>query len=274
MTRTATRNGWDLCALCPRLCRPSCPVASGSTREAAVPALIGAALLDWTRDRLDPALAAKAATLCTDCGACQAHCHLDRPLPELLRTARSELLPCPPMARLESIEGVGRLVAVEADDRPLAAALAKRLGEPVRRWRTRDRLGVAAVEHPEWAARADALRTAIGGAEVIVADGGVAHALAASKIGFRWLQEVVPEVGGGTSSCRAPGDPRPLACCGAGGPLAAHHPDDAVRVGQAWLRRGDGSALADARCREHLRGCGGAVDDALDRLLATAEQEA
>lgn len=268
MTRTATRNGWDLCALCPRLCRPSCPVASGSGREAAVPALIGAAMLEWTRGRLSPEIAAQAATLCTDCGACQAHCHLDRPLPELLRVARAELLPCPPMAPLEPIEGVGRLVAVVSDDRDLAGALAERLGEPVRSWRTPDRLGVAAVEHPQWVQRAEALRAAVGSAELVVIDGGVAHALQASDLRFRWLQEVVPELAVGASSCRAPGDPRPLACCGAAGPLAAHHPNDAVRVGKAWLRRGGSGDLADARCRAHLAACGGEVADPLDRLLA------
>jgi ferredoxin len=267
--KTATAGGWDTCALCPRLCRPSCPVASGSTREASVPAVIAARLLDWQRDRLDPATAAEAATLCTDCGACQSHCHLDRPLPGLLRQARAELLPAAPFEPLRPIEGEGRIVAVEADERPFASALSRRLGEPVRRWPTADRLGVEAVEHREWERHGEAIRAALGGAEAVVCDGGVARALEAAGARFRWLHDVVPGLPTGTSSCKSSGGPRPAACCGAGGPLRRHHPEDARRVGELWLRRGEPAPLNDARCRSHLRDCGGDVRDLLDALLET-----
>lgn len=260
-------HGVDTCSVCPRLCRPACPVASGSGREAAVPALIAATLVEWRDGRLLAALAAEAATLCTDCGACQAHCHIDRPLPEILRRARAELVACPPMEPLRPIEGQGATIAVEADERPLAAALARHLGRPIRRWVTRDRLGVAAVEHREWASRAVELRAWVEGVEVVVADGGVAHALAAAGVPFRWLVDLVPALGGGIASCRAPGASPPTACCGAGGPLQRHHPEDALRVGRFWLTRATDERVADARCREHLRACGGNTSDPLDLLL-------
>lgn len=261
---------FDTCALCPRLCRPACPVATATHREAAVPAVIAARLLEWARGQADPEVARAAATLCTDCGACQSFCHIDRPLPEALRRARASLVTAPAPEPLRPIEGEGRLVAVEADARPFAAALARRLGEPVRRWPTGDRLGVAAVEHEGFTAHGEALRARAEAAEIVVADGGVAHALTAAGARFRWLHEAVPSVAAGAGSCRAGGGARPLACCGASGPLAAHHPDAAARLARTFAARLDGDAVIDARCGEHLRAAGAAVRDALDRLLAEA----
>lgn len=267
MTRSATMGAWDTCALCPRLCRPACPVASGGQREAAVPSVIAGVMLDWTREHADPAMVAEAVTLCTDCGACQAHCYLDRPLPEALRTARAELLPCPAFETLHPIEGRGRIIAIEADDRPLAAALSRRLGEPVRRWPTRDRLGVAAIEHPAFDRRTNEVRAALGDADVVIVDGGVSEVLTKAKIAFRWLHEVLPDLAGGCGSCRTHGAEKPTACCGAAGPLLAHHPDDAARVAKFWLSRTEERRVIDARCRGHLRGAAPSVTDPLDRLL-------
>lgn len=267
MTRSSTVGAWDTCALCPRLCRPACPVASGSQREAAVPAVIAGVMFDWIRDRADLTMVATSATLCTDCGACQAHCHLDRPLPEALRHARAEILPCPPFETLRPIEGRGQTVAIEADDRALAAALAHRLGEPVRRWPTGDRLGVAAIEHPEFARRLDEIRAALAGSDVVIVDGGIAEVLVKAKIAFRWLHEVLPDLATGCGSCRTPGADKPAACCGAAGPLPRHHPDDAARVGRFWLSRTDERRVIDARCRGHLRASDPSVTDPLDRLL-------
>lgn len=260
-------SDWDTCALCPRLCRTSCPVATGSAREAAVPALIAAMALDHERGRLPVEQAIEAITLCTDCGACQDRCHIDRPLPELLRVARGRLTDEPPIEPLRPLEGEGSVIAVEADDRPLAAALATHLGAPVRRWATGDRLGVAAVEHPGFARHAARLRERVGDAEVVVADGGVHHALSAAGVAVAWLHERVLGLPTGDGSCRAGGD-RPIACCGAAGPLIRHHPEDAERVGRTWLARADEWRVTDARCRAHLRRCGGAeVTDPLDALL-------
>jgi hypothetical protein len=81
------------------------------------------------------------------------------------------------------------------------------------------------------------------------------------------LQDVVPDLPRGTSSCKAAGDPRPTACCGAAEPLCRHHPADAERVGAFWLRRWDGDRIADARCRDHLSRLGRTVRDPLDALL-------
>lgn len=257
---------WDTCALCPRLCRPSCPVASGSAREAAVPAVIAGVLLDFGRGRADAALAIEAATLCTDCGACQAHCHLDRPLPEALRAMRARIVPPPAYEALRPIEGKGRIIAIEADDRPLARALARRLGEPVRRWPTADRLGVAAIEHADFDRRLAEVRASVADAEIVIADGGIAEVLRRASVAFRWLHELLPDLASGCGSCRAPGD-RPAACCGAAGPLARHHPDDADRVGRHWLARTAVRTVIDARCRSHLRRLDPGVRDPLDRLL-------
>lgn len=260
-------HAFDTCALCPRLCRPSCPVTTGSQREAAVPAVIAGVLLSYKHGRLDAATAAEAATLCTDCGACQAHCHLDRPLPEALRAARRELTACPPFEPLRPIEGKGKLLAIEADDRGFAKALARRLGEPVRRWPTADRLGVAAIEYAEFAPRLSEIRMALGDAEVVVADGGVAEVLRKAKIPHRWLHEVLPDLAIGCGSCRVDGPERPLGCCGGAGPLRMHHPEDAERVARAWLARMDRPTVLDGRCRDFLVPLDRRVSDPLDALL-------
>ena len=256
----------DTCALCPRLCRPACPVASGSAREAAVPAVIAGVLLDWQRGTGDADQAAKAATLCVDCGACQAHCHLDRPLPAALRVARSELVPMPPYEALRPIEGRGRIVAIEADERPLAKALSRRLAEPIRRWPTSDRLGVAAIDYAAFDNRLAEVRTTLADCEVVIVDGALAEVLKRAGVAFRWLHEVVPDLAASCGSCKTAG-PKPAACCGAAGPLALHHPEDAVRVGKHWLARTEQRRVNDARCRNHLVGLDASVRDTLDTLL-------
>ncbi len=60
----------DTCAVCPRLCRPACPVAMGSGREAAVPAVIAEVVRAWRDGRVGDDLAREAATLCVGCGGC------------------------------------------------------------------------------------------------------------------------------------------------------------------------------------------------------------
>jgi len=254
------------CVLCPRLCRTSCPVATGSAREAAVPTLIATAVREWRHGRLARASAVQAVTLCTDCGACQERCHIDEELPAKLRAIRAELLPTPPVDPLSPIEGEGEIVAIEADERPLAAAVAERLGQPVRRWVTTDRLGIEAVEHPSWDKVAARIRGHAGSLRIVVVDGGVAHALTAANVGFQWLHDLLPDLPRGVGSCRTNGA-RPLACCGGAGPLPLHHPEDADRVGRLFYERADDRFVVDGRCRNHLRGCGGQVSDPLDALL-------
>lgn len=264
---TTTSQGFATCALCPRLCRHACPVVTGSGREASVPAVIAAVLFEWERGTLPEAVARDAVTLCADCGACQDACHLHVPLPERMRAARARLLTAefPP---LQPIEGAGDWVAVEVDDRPLAAALAAELRVPVRRWPAPERLGLVAIEASAFAGRAAALRKAVGSLQVVVADGGIAQVLGAADIGYSWLHELVPSLAEGTGSCRTGGD-RPLACCGGAGPIAHHHPDDAARVGRAWVARSGGGALLDSRCRNHLRAIASSeASDPVDALLA------
>ena len=275
----------ETCALCPKLCRSVCPVASGTGREAAVPAVIAGVIREWRLGRVDPDLARRASTLCTDCGACQRYCHLDRPFPEVLRRVRSELVPQPTMEPIRPVEGDGDWVAVETDGRRWSVALARYTGNKVRRWYTADRWGRAAIEHAGWSDRMRALRAASEGFILVVADGGIAECLQAAKIDFRWLHDVCPELHRGVLGCRevagmaAPGGQTQvtvgIACCGAAGPLKAHHPEDACRMGQRWLR--DHQAMGanlftvlDTRCGEHLRDCGASVKDSVDRLLETS----
>lgn len=252
--------------MCPRLCRSACPVALGSGREAAVPAVMASILLRVERGEVDPSLAIEVATLCTDCGGCQEHCHIDRDLPAALRAWRGRQ-PMPAIDPLLPITGKGRIVVVEADERRWAAAFSELVGEPVRTLRTRDGLGVAAVEHEGFRPRLDRLRSALDGLEVVVSSGGVAEVLAAADVPFVWLRDRVPQLPGGAGSCRRPGR-RPIACCGAAGPLSRHHPEDAKRVGRLWLDRAHDWMVEDARCRNHLRGCGAEVVDPVDALLA------
>ncbi len=259
-------SNWDICALCPRLCRTACPVSTGSAREAAVPTLMATAIRSFEGGRLERAVAIEAATLCTDCGACMEICHIDRPLPRFLREFRGSEIPEPAVEPLSPIEGEGALVAIEADERPFAATLAKHLGQPVGRWPTSDRLGVALVEHPSWTRQASELRRQASTHSLVVADGGVAEALTAASLSFEWLHQVVRGLPLGDPSCRQEGR-GPLACCGGAGPLAAHHPEDARRVGQLWLERADEWKVGDARCRSHLRTCGGDPTDPLDALM-------
>jgi ferredoxin len=257
---------FDTCSLCPRLCRDACPVATGSAREATVPAWIGATLREWELGRLPDSAALEAATACVDCGGCRDHCHLHVPLPEYLRTVRAALVEAPPIAPLAPIEGTGEWIAVETDERPLAALLATRLSGGVRRWKTTDRLGVDAVESPAWAQQAPRLRSAVGAARVVVADGGAARALAAAGIEVTWAHVAAGEAEAHTGSCVAGGD-RPLRCCGAAGPLLRHHPDDARRVALRFAERSDDLRLVDARCRNHLRSAGITASDWIDRWM-------
>ena len=197
------------CSLCPRLCRPACPVTVGTAREIATPTLLAAAALLGQRKQWPESRVAHVVTMCTDCGACMEHCHLHAPLPEALRQTRRQVVPEPPMEPLEAIEGEGRRIAIESDEREFAKVLSGRLGEPVRRWRTRDALGVAAIEHPGFEARARAIRAAVGDGDAVVIHGGVAQALTASQISFRWLHELVAEAPEGLGSCQVGGKKYP-----------------------------------------------------------------
>lgn len=259
----------DTCALCPRLCRTACPVATGTGREAAVPSWIASAVLDHRRGMLSDAEAASAVTLCVDCGACEDRCHIHQPLPTWIQEARAALVPAPVLETLRPVEGDADLVMVETDGRPAAKALASALGRPVARWVTRDRLGVEGVAHPSvWRTHAAALRAALGERTAVVADGGAFQALKAADLRPQWLHQLVAPPEGALGSCACGGD-RPIACCGGAGPLPVHHPVEAARVGAHWVLRAGVRPVLDARCRTHL---GGEHRDMVDHLLAREDR--
>ncbi len=264
---------FDTCALCPRLCRSVCPVATGSHREAAVPAQIAGVLREWEAGRMPAEVAAEAATLCVDCGACQAECHLDLPLPAAIRDARARLIhpggvePLSPPERVTST-----WVAVEVDSRPLAGALSKELRVEVGRWPTSDRLGAPWLDHPQaFAERASELRTLAHGLELVTADGGVMQVLHHAEVAARWLHHVVPDLHCPVGSCVTGGE-RPAACCGGAGPLQRHHPREAADVAR-WFGRGLDGSTRDSRCRAHLQAAGVPVQDSVDLLLARVGME-
>ncbi|MFT7520105.1 MAG: hypothetical protein ACI9MC_002249 [Kiritimatiellia bacterium] len=259
------RASLDTCALCPRLCRPACPVANATGHEAAVPSLIAAAVVRWRRGDWPSSLAAEALTLCTACGACGDHCHIHHPLPALLATARSQLLVPPVPQALRELQGKGTMVAVESDDRAWSDVLSRHLEVPIQRWPTTDHLGVHAVDSQLFVEHARLLRAHCDGLRVVVADGGSARALKAAGVEITWLHEVVHDVAAGLRSCVYGGSK--LGCCGAAGPLAVHHPDHAADLAARWLSSTSSSEVCDARCRNHLRQHGGDVNDAIDRLM-------
>ena len=238
------------CSVCPRLCRHACPVAVGTGREASVPAAIAGVLVDNLRGHVPDALAAESATLCTDCGACRDACHLHRPLPEALREARARLLPHRELPPLPSVPAQAAIVVLEVSPGELArfATQASVVTCP-------HRLGLSAIEHPGFEQRVRSLRALLLGRTVRVQDGGLAQVLTRSGVPFEWC---VTQVAQGVGSCVCQhGAAPPMACCGAGGPLSEHHPEDARRVARAFARRlPDGARLLDQRCAHHLASSG------------------
>jgi len=77
-----------VCAACPKLCAPSCPVQFATGREAAAPWRIAATVRDAARDGWAPAALHTAAS-CSGCGACSHACAPGVRLPEMSRAARA-----------------------------------------------------------------------------------------------------------------------------------------------------------------------------------------
>jgi ferredoxin len=262
----------SICALCPRLCRPACPVATGTGREAAVPAVIAGVLSDWANGRVGDDLAREAATLCADCGACESHCEVNQPLPALLRSARAQLCEVPLPTLLPTIEGEGILVAIESDERPMAKALSEHLGEGVGRLFTDNRLSLGSRGHVQWSAHLNSTQALLKSRQVVIADGGVASVLHEAGVTYQWLHECVQGLDKGTGSCQA-GGKAPSACCGGADPVKTAHPQDAQRMGHFWSTRLETSHVADSRCRAHLLQCGVQVEDPLDQFLRGTHSE-
>ena len=272
------RAPYETCAFCPRLCRPVCPIAVGSAREAATPTAMMTGPFLFASGALQAERAAASAALCTSCGACTTFCHAEQPVAALLSAARGALLPPPVVEPPGPVEGAGELVAVECDGRPWGEALARRLGRPVARLVTADHLGEALLDHADaFAAHAATLRAQVSAAELVVADLGCARVAEAANMPFRHILSLAPMDTGGAQvhhPCHGPrldGDAPPdaLACCGAAAPLSLHHPAIAAEVAADAARR-LGAAPActpDARCGAALRAAGADITDPISVLL-------
>jgi len=86
---SAAGHNPELCALCPKLCRFACPVATATADEGATPtAMLGgvrmaeAGLISWQA-------AADNLAKCTGCGACKAPCEYEQDVPGMLYEARA-----------------------------------------------------------------------------------------------------------------------------------------------------------------------------------------
>lgn len=77
-----------LCSVCPKLCRPTCPVQHGTGREAVAPWRISDAVVTGTTSGWTPPLAEQVAA-CTGCLACAQPCLPGTNLPEESRAARA-----------------------------------------------------------------------------------------------------------------------------------------------------------------------------------------
>lgn len=275
-----TATELDHCVLCPRLCGHSCPVTVATGREAATPTAIATIVLRWLRGEVTGDLAARAATLCTDCGACEQVCGIERPVVAQLQSARAALLPNAQPAPLQESVGGATMVAIECDGRPWSGALATHLQRGVAHLRTSDHLGGAALcqgDLPE--DHASALRDRLAGRTAVVACHSCARVVEAAGIDSVHLSTLVtlPEGGWVHHPCCGPqltGKPSAtaLACCGAGGPLSSHHPELAQDLGRAVAEQiGDRLAITpDVRCATHLRAAGASVMDPVDVLLGDA----
>ena len=80
----------SLCALCPRLCRYSCPVAQGTADEGATPTAMAQAWRAAKAGDLSWKATADLVSRCTGCMACQAPCELEQDVPSYLYEARAE----------------------------------------------------------------------------------------------------------------------------------------------------------------------------------------
>lgn len=274
----------ERCAYCPQLCRHVCPVAVATGHEAATPARILATVLLARRGRVPPEDAARAAALCTDCGACQRHCKHGVEVPRILAEARATFAQPAVVSPIAMPEGAGTLVAVECDGRHWAPALARALDQPVARLVTTDHLGEAVLwNRARAAAHLTRVHAALVGRKVV---SGCSRCLAVLDAAH--VQRVRPEALLGTAwsgpvylchgQADLPGDRLSDApvCCGAHGPLPLEHPTLAAEVAReaaAKLPPGP-TATPDSACRNALRDAGANVVDPIDLLLESPSRAA
>lgn len=270
-------SSYESCSYCPQLCRHVCPVAVASGHEAATPAKMMAAVLLAQRSLIPPHDAARAAALCTDCGACQRHCKYGIEVPALLAEARAHFSSPAEVAAIGALDGLGELVAVRCDDRNWADALASELGQPVAVLTTSDHLGAALLDHrPLAAAHLATLHAVLAGRKAVSCCSRCIAVLEAARVSWVRVDALLaPSWDGPVYLCHgeleSPGQPidDPPTCCGAHGPLPVHHPGLAVDVARDAAARLPAQPVAtpDAACRNALRAVGADLRDPIDLLL-------
>ena len=107
-----------LCAACPKLCRPTCPVQAATGRESVAPWRISVTVRDAQSGGWDDG-SLHAASSCTGCGACSHACLAGVTLPDESRAARAQA----------ATQGVV-LPAARALARRIAATGSPRRGSP------------------------------------------------------------------------------------------------------------------------------------------------
>ena len=265
----------ETCAYCPRLCRHTCPVTHVLVSEAATPTAMLTAALLLEHQHLEADVALQALTLCTECGACEAHCKVDQPVVSLLREAqaRTGALSRTPDA-LGPVVGQGDVLGIQCDDRVWHEAFADRLGQPVAVLHTTDHLGAHAT--PMWTGDSASRRQlveVVGDRAVVTSCGRCQRALEAAQISFQTIQDSLELDVEWSADCQSglgvaiDGLP---ACCGGRGPLIDHQPERAEQLARDLGARLAGSKrnFSDCACRAALRAVGvDGVNDPVDWLL-------
>lgn len=258
---------FTFCAYCPRLCRHTCPVAVGTSLEAATPTSMATTVLLVIRGRLELADGLAAVDLCLGCGACTAHCKEHVPVGARLHAWRAEHEAAPIAEPLAPVEGDARLVCV-VTDQDWSSAWARREGLAVARLRTGDALG-----HAAWrlgAADVPArVASHLAGREAATASGEVAAVLEAAGIPVRRLPAPHGERRYRTCHEGAAPGPDQLACCGRREGFAARREDLARQIAEENVRllAGGEVACADEACAGWLRRHGARVAGPVDGLL-------
>lgn len=261
----------ETCALCPRLCRHSCPVAVGTGLESTTPTAIMALLV---HPQQQPELSRAAVDLCTQCGACEDHCGLDQPVRSLLAEARAALHPPLPPWNPPIIHGHSQTVAVICGTTDWSADLSAVTDQDVATLHTTDHLGeVHRARTDATAATLERLETLFNGRTAVVECHTCREALEAASVSVEMLDALLPRRPSRPTwrTCRCAASPgvRTLQnCCGARGPLSTTHPSLANEMAHSLRKRLDGQAVytPDARCAAHMQGAGANVIGPVDLL--------
>lgn len=116
----------ETCAMCPKMCRFSCPVARATASDAVHPTGLGTAVTRALDGTLSWEEAGPVAYECTMCRRCNTYCDLDQDVPAYIREARGEAVRrgTAPEAVFEvdrRISGTGSPYGVDVSDEVAAA---------------------------------------------------------------------------------------------------------------------------------------------------------